>query len=190
MTINMEKGQKTDLTKTNPGLNMIKVGLGWDVNKQGGGQFDLDASVFLLKADGKCAGPDDMIYFHHLKHASGSVIHSGDNLTGAGEGDDEVVTVELNKVPPAVEKLAFVINIYQADTRKQNFGMVKNAFARVINASDNKELVKFDLSEDQSVNTGVLIAEIYRHSGEWKFAAVGTGSKAGLTEFAKQYGLS
>ena len=190
MTLNLTKGQKVELTKDNPGLKNIKIGLGWDVNRYSGGQnFDLDTSAFLLNNAGKCASEKDVIYFNNLKHASGSVIHSGDNLTGAGEGDDEIITIDLMKVPIDFSKIVFVINIYSADERKQNFGMVSNCFGRVIDDS-GKELLKYELGEDYSTETGVIICEVYRHNNEWKFFAVGQGFRGGLGEISKNFGLN
>lgn len=190
MALNLTKGQKVELTKDNPGLKNIKIGLGWDTNKYAGTEkFDLDASVFLLNKDGKCAGASDVIYFNNLKHASGSVIHSGDNLTGEGEGDDEVISIDLSKVPEAIAKIACTVNIYDADKRKQNFGMVSNAFSRILD-SEGKELLKYELGEDYSTETGVFVCELYRHNSEWKFGAIGQGFRGGLTEVSKTFGLN
>ena len=189
MSLVLEKGQKVEITK-GTGVKRINVGLGWDTNDPSGNPFDLDAMAFLLNKDGKCQSPDDFIFFHHLKHPSGSVVHSGDNLTGAGEGDDEVITLELDKVPATVEKVVFVICIYKASERKQNFGMVKNAFARVVNADGNSEMMKYDLTEDYSTMTSVVVGEIYRKDGEWKFNAIGEGRKAEIGEMARSNGLS
>jgi len=189
MGLNLEKGQKADITK-GTGIKKIKVGLGWDAQASGGAPFDLDAMTFLLNKDGKCASPDDFIYFHHLKHPSGAVTHSGDNLTGAGDGDDEVITFELDKVPATIEKMTLIICIYEALKRNENFGMVKNAFARVVNADDNKEIMKYDLSEDYSTSTAVIVGEIYRKDGEWKFSAIGEGKKEEIGGMAKIYGLA
>ncbi len=181
MSISLTKGQKIDLTKGNPGLSKILVGLGWDVNKyDGGSAFDLDASAFLLNANGKLQDPKDMVFFNNLKHSSGSVIHTGDNLTGEGEGDDEQIKVDLSKIPASVEKIDFTVTIYEADSRKQNFGQVSNAFIRIVDESNGKELIRYDLGEDFSVETAVVVGELYRHSGEWKFSAIGSGFKGGL----------
>ncbi len=181
MSISLTKGQKIDLTKGNPGLSKILVGLGWDVNKyDGGAAFDLDASAFLLNANGKLQNPKDMVFFNNLKHSSGSVIHTGDNLTGEGEGDDEQIKVDLSKIPASVEKIDFTVTIYEADSRKQNFGQVSNAFIRIVDESNGKELIRYDLGEDFSVETAVVVGELYRHAGEWKFSAIGSGFKGGL----------
>lgn len=190
MAISLKKGQKVDLTKTNPGLKNILIGLGWDTNKyDGGSDFDLDASVFLLKADGKVNGNEDFVFYGNLKHVSGSVEHLGDNLTGAGEGDDEQVKIDLSKVPENIEKIDFTVTIYEADERKQNFGQVENAFIRVMNAENNEELIRYDLGEDFSVETAVVIGELYRNKGEWKFNAIGSGFSGGLGALGRNYGV-
>ena len=190
MAISLKKGQKVDLTKTNPGLKNILIGLGWDTNKyDGGSDFDLDASVFLLKADGKVNGNEDFVFYGNLKHVSGSVEHLGDNLTGAGEGDDEQIKIDLSKVPENVEKIDFAVTIYEADERKQNFGQVENAFIRVMNAENNEELIRYDLGEDFSVETAVVIGELYRNKGEWKFNAIGSGFSGGLEALGRNYGV-
>lgn len=204
MAINLQKGQRVDLTKGNPGLSKIMVGLGWDpVQKSGGGgglfgglfggggsgaNVDCDASVIMLGANDKLQNNNDVVYFGNLKSKDGSVIHSGDNLTGDGDGDDEQVSIELNKVPSHVEKLVFVVNIYDAVKRKQHFGMIRNAFIRVLNPNNNQELIKYNLTEDYSGKTSLIVGEIYRHGNEWKFAAVGTGTTAsGLSEVVRSY---
>jgi len=189
MSLDLTKGQRVELTKTHPGLKKIKIGLGWDVNPSGGKAFDLDSSVFMLDNNGKLLSSKDVVYFKNLQHESWSVIHSGDNLTGAGEGDDEVVTVEFDKIPSNISKLACVINIYDAENRRQNFGMVNNAFARVSDET-GKELLKYELAEDYSIETGVIICEIYRHNGEWKFSALGQGIKGNLNDVSKGFGLN
>ena len=191
MAVSLKKGQKVDLTKTNPGLKNILIGLGWDTNKyDGGADFDLDASVFLLGANGKVASDDDFVFYGNLKHKSDSVEHLGDNLTGAGEGDDEEIKIDLSKVPEAVEKIDFTVTIYEADERKQNFGQVENAFIRVVNAETNEELIRYDLGEDFSVETAVVIGELYRNKGEWKFNAIGSGFSGGLAALGTNYGVN
>jgi stress response protein SCP2 len=205
MAINLQKGQRVDLTKGNPGLSKIMVGLGWDpVQKSGGGgglfgglfggggsggaNVDCDASVILLGANDKLQNNNDVIYFGNLKSKDGSVTHSGDNLTGDGDGDDEQVSIELSKVPTQVEKLVFIVNIYDATKRKQHFGMIRNAFIRVVNPSNNQELIKYNLTDDYSGKTSLIVGEIYRHGNEWKFAAVGTGTNAaGLSDVVRSY---
>ncbi len=191
MAISLKKGQKVDLTKTNPGLKNILIGLGWDTNKyDGGSDFDLDASVFLLGASGKVNSDDDFVFYGNLKHKSGAVEHLGDNLTGAGEGDDEEIKIDLSKVPENVEKIDFTVTIYEADERKQNFGQVENAFIRVVNAENNQELIRYDLGEDFSIETAVVIGELYRNKGEWKFNAIGSGFSGGLAALGKNYGVN
>jgi tellurium resistance protein TerD len=191
MSLNLEKGQKVNIT-AGTGIQKIYVGTGWDV----GNNFDLDAMTFSLNKDGKCTSPDDFVYFGTPKingvisNASGSIIHNGDNLTGAGDGDDEVMTIDLPKIPATTEKIVVAICIYKAIERKHNFGMVKNAFGRIVNFADNKEFLKYDLSEDYSTATSVIVGEIYRNNGEWKFAAIGEGKKLEIGDLAKLYGLS
>lgn len=191
MAISLAKGQKVDLTKTNPGLKNIMIGLGWDTNKYDGGKdFDLDASVFLLGADGKVRKDADFVFYGNLKHESGSVEHMGDNLTGKGEGDDEEIIIDLSKVPEDVEKIDFTVTIYEAEQRKQNFGQVENAFIRVVNTANNEELIRYDLGEDFSIETAVVIGELYRNKGEWKFNAIGSGFGGGLASLGKNYGVN
>ena len=191
MAISLKKGQKVDLTKSNPGLSKILIGLGWDTNKyDGGNDFDLDSSVFLLGADSKVTDGGDFIFFNNLKHASGSVEHLGDNLTGAGEGDDEEIKIDLSKVPANIEKIAFTVTIYEADARKQNFGQVENAFIRVFDEQNGKELIRYDLDEDFSIETAVIVGELYRNKGEWKFNAVGSGFEGGLAALGNHFGIS
>ena len=191
MAISLKKGQKVDLTKSNPGLSKILIGLGWDTNKyDGGSDFDLDSSVFLLGADSKVTDGGDFIFFNNLKHASGSVEHLGDNLTGAGDGDDEEIKIDLSKVPANIEKIAFTVTIYEADERKQNFGQVENAFIRVFDEQNNKELIRYDLDEDFSIETAVIVGELYRNKGEWKFNAVGSGFEGGLAALGNHFGIS
>ena len=191
MAISLKKGQKVDLTKSNPGLKEILIGLGWDTNKYDGGfDFDLDSSVFLLGADSKVTDGGDFIFFNNLKHSSGSVEHLGDNLTGAGDGDDEEIKIDLSKVPANIEKIAFTVTIYDADARKQNFGQVENAFIRVFDELNGKELIRYDLDEDFSIETAVIVGELYRNKGEWKFNAVGSGFEGGLAALGNHFGIS
>jgi stress response protein SCP2 len=202
LAISLQKGQRVDLTKGNPGLSKILVGLGWDpVQSSGGGglfgslfggggstNIDCDASVIMLGANDKIQNNNDVIYFGNLKSRDGSVQHSGDNLTGDGDGDDEQVMVELSRVPSNVQKLVFVVNIYDCVKRKQHFGMIKNAFIRVVNPANQQELIRYNLSDDYHGNTCLVVGEIYRHNTEWKFAAVGTGTNAsGLSEVVRNY---
>ncbi len=191
MPINLSKGQKIDLTKSNPGLNNIMVGLGWDVNAfDSGAAFDLDAAAFLLSAEGKCPADGDFIFYGNLKHSSGSVEHMGDNLTGDGEGDDEQIKITLSAVPANIEKIAFTVTIYDAENRKQNFGQVSNAFIRIVNNDTGEELIRYDLAEDFSIETAVVVGELYKHSGEWKFNAIGSGFQGGLAALCGYYGIN
>lgn len=191
MAINLVKGQKTNLTKDNPNLSKILVGLGWDVKKYDGGyDFDLDAAAFLVGANGKVSNDADFIFYHNLKHSSGAVEHTGDNLTGAGEGDDEVIRVDLKKLPANVERVAFTVTIYDADVRRQNFGQVSNAFIHITDEITGRELIRYDLGEDFSVETAIVVGEIYRHSGGWKFNAIGSGFKGGLRALCLNYGVN
>ena len=191
MAVSLKKGQKVDLTKTNPGLKQILIGLGWDVKRYDGGKdFDLDSSVFMLGANGKVNSDDDFVFYNNLKHKSGAVEHMGDNLTGAGEGDDEEIKIDLSKVPADIEKIDFTVTIYEAEERKQNFGQVENAFIRVVNSVNNEELIRYDLGEDFSIETAVIIGELYRNKGEWKFNAIGSGFEGGLASLGKNYGVN
>ena len=191
MAVSLKKGQKVDLTKTNPGLKEILIGLGWDTNKyDGGSDFDLDAAAFLLNGAGKTNADSDFIFYGNLKHASGAVEHLGDNLTGAGEGDDEEIQIDLSKVPENIEKIDFTVTIYEAEERKQNFGQVENAFIRVVNKATNEELIRYDLGEDFSIETAVVIGELYRNKGEWKFNAIGSGFEGGLAALCKNFGVN
>ncbi len=191
MAINLKKGQKIDLTKTNPGLTKIMVGLGWDTNKYDGGfDFDLDASVFLLGEDGRAKSDGDFVFYGNKEHSSKSVVHCGDNLTGAGDGDDEQILVDLSLVPAEVSKIDFTVTIYEFAERNQNFGQVSNAFIRIVNSATNEELIRYDLSEDFSVETAVVVGQLYRNNGEWKFNAVGSGFSGGLAALCNSYGLN
>ena len=196
MAISLKKGQKVDLTKGNPGLSKLLIGLGWDTNKyDGGSDFDLDASAFLLGANGKVRKDEDFIFYGNLDSQDGSVHHTGDNLTGEGEGDDEVLTIDFTKVPADVDKIAITVTIYEAQVRKQNFGQVSNAYvrvARMANAQDMQgtEVLRFDLMEEFSVETALVVCEIYRHNGEWKFNAVGAGYQGGLEALCRAYGVN
>ena len=190
MPINLSKGQKVDLTKGNPGLKKIMVGLGWDVNAfDSGADFDLDAAAFMVGANGKCPTEQEFIYYHNLSHPSEALTHMGDNLTGEGEGDDEQIEVDLAKIPANIEKVAFTVTIYDADTRRQNFGQVSNAFIRIVDETTNTELIRYDLGEDFSIETAVVVGELYRHNGEWKFNAIGSGFQGGLAALCGHYGI-
>lgn len=190
MPINLQKGQKVDLTKGNPKLNNLLVGLGWDVNQyDGSADFDLDAAIFLLGQNGKVPSQDEFIFYGNLIHKSESVQHMGDNLTGAGEGDDEQIRVNLSSVPSNVEKIAFTVTIYESEERRQNFGQVSNAFIRIVNEENNQELLRYDLGEDFSIETAVVVGELYRHNAEWKFNAIGSGFQGGLAALCGHYGI-
>ena len=190
MAINLSKGQKVDLTKGNPGLKNIMVGLGWDVNAfDSGADFDLDAAAFMLGANGKCPTDKEFVFYGNLSHPSGAVNHMGDNLTGEGEGDDEQVQVDLSKVPANVEKIAFTVTIYDAETRKQNFGQVSNAFIRLVDEANGAELIRYDLGEDFTIETAVVVGELYRNGAEWKFNAIGSGFQGGLSALCGHYGI-
>jgi len=190
MAISLSKGGNVSLTKSAPGLTNILIGLGWDARATDGAGFDLDASAFLLTPDGKVRSDADFVFFNQPASSDGSVKHLGDNKTGEGEGDDEQMTVDLSKVSADVDKIAIGVTIHEAETRNQNFGMVSQGFVRVVNAADNSEIVRYDLSEDFSVETALVFGEIYRHSGEWKFKAVGQGFQGGLGAMAKTYGVN
>ncbi|MCX7748330.1 MAG: TerD family protein [Clostridia bacterium] len=191
MALSLEKGQKVDLTKHNPNLKKVVVGLGWDTKKYSGGyDFDLDAAAFMLSGNGKVTNDLDFIFYNNLRSQCGSVAHMGDNLTGEGDGDDEQVIIELAKVPAQIEKIAFTVTIHEADTRKQNFGMVSNAFVRIVDETTNQEILHYDLGEDFSIETALVVAELYRHGGEWKFAAIGSGFKGGLRALCQNFGIN
>ncbi len=188
MPINLSKGQKVDLTKKNPGLKNIMVGLGWDVNAFDSGA-DFDAAAFMLGSNGKCPTEKEFIFYGNLEHASGAVKHMGDNLTGEGEGDDEQIEVKLPDIPSNVEKIAFTVTIYDSDVRRQNFGQVSNSFIRIVDMSTDTELIRYDLGEDFSIETAVVVGELYRHNGEWKFNAIGSGFQGGLAALCGHYGI-
>ena len=191
MPINLSKGQKVDLTKKNPGLKKIMVGLGWDVNAfDSGSDFDLDAAAFMLGANGKCPTEKEFIFYGNLKHASESVIHMGDNLTGEGEGDDEQIMIDLSKVPANIERIAFTVTIYDAEARHQNFGQVSNAFVRIFNEVTGEEILRYDLGEDFSIETAVVFGELYKNGDEWKFNATGSGYQGGLAALCINYGVN
>lgn len=190
MAISLAKGQKVDLTKTNPGLTKVIVGLGWDTNKYDGGKaFDLDSSVFCANAAGKVINEKDFIFYNNPQNSNGSVVHTGDNKTGLGDGDDEQIKIDLQAVPATTDKVAFTITIHEAAERGQNFGQVSNAYVRVLNGISGEELLRYDLGEDFSIETAVIVGELYRHNAEWKFYAVGSGFRDGLAGLCRNYGL-
>lgn len=190
MPVSLQKGQKVSLTKGNPGLKKVIVGLGWDVNSfDTGGDFDLDTAAFLLTDAGKVSAPTDFVFFGNLNHPSGSVQHLGDNLTGAGDGDDEQIKIDLSKVPANISKIAFTVTIYEAESRRQNFGQVNNAFIRIYNEDSGEELLRYDLGEDFSIETAVVFGELYKNGDEWKFNAIGSGYQGGLAALCNNYGV-
>lgn len=190
MAISLKKGGNVSLEKEDPGIESVIVGLGWDARATDGQDFDLDASCFMLGADGKVRSDQDFIFYNNLKSADGAVVHTGDNRTGQGEGDDEALNVDLFKVPADVSRLAFSATIHEADKRRQNFGMVQNAYIRIVNQKTGKEVARFDLSEDASTNTAMIFGELYRHNGEWKFKAIGQGYDGGLGPLARGFGVN
>ena len=191
MAVSLSKGQKVDLTKGNPGLTKVLVGLGWDVNKyDGGADFDLDAAAFLTKDNDKVASDEDFVFYNNLKHKSGAVEHMDDNRTGEGEGDDEEIKIDLAKVPASVAKIAFTVTIDQAQERGQNFGQISNAYIRVVDVATNRELIRYDLGEDYSIETAVVVGELYRHGSDWKFNAIGSGFQGGLAALCRNFGVN
>ncbi|TDB82897.1 TerD family protein [Actinomadura sp. KC216] len=190
MGVSLAKGGNVSLTKAAPNLTAVTVGLGWDVRATTGADFDLDASALMLAATGKVMSDQHFVFFNNLKSPDGSVEHTGDNLTGEGEGDDESINVDLNTVPVECERIVFPVSIYDADNRQQSFGQVRNAFIRIVNRTDGNELARFDLTEDASTETAMVFGELYRHSGEWKFRAVGQGYASGLAGIAVDFGVN
>ncbi len=189
MSVSLSKGGNVSLSKEDPGLTRILIGLGWDTRTTDGTDFDLDASAFLLAAGDKVRGDDDFIFYNNLRSADGSVEHTGDNRTGEGDGDDEALTVDLGTVPADVQKIAVAVTIHDGEARRQSFGMVSNAFIRIVNDVTSRELSRYDLAEDASTETAMIFGEIYRHNGEWKFRAVGQGFKGGLAPMARNFGV-
>lgn len=190
MGVNLQKGQKVSLSKGNPGLAKVVVGLGWDTNRYDtGGDFDLDTAAFLLTDSGKVSKAEDFVFYGNLKHPSGCAEHMGDNLTGEGEGDDEQIKLDLSKVPAEITKIAFTVTIYEAEERRQNFGQVDNAFIRIYNEATGEELLRYDLGEDFSIETAAVFGELYRNNGEWKFNAIGSGYQGGLAALCANYGV-
>lgn len=190
MPVSLQKGGNVSLSKEAPGLQGVKVGLGWDTRVSDGSAFDLDASVFILDVAGRVRSDGDFIFYNNKTGDNGAVTHMGDNTTGEGDGDDEVVEVKLVSLNAAIAKLAFAVTIHEAEGRRQNFGMVTNAFIRVVNAGDNTEIARYDLSEDASTETAMVFGELYRHGEEWKFKAIGQGFAGGLAPLAKSFGVN
>lgn len=190
MAISLQKGQKVDLTKGNPGLKKIVVGLGWDVNKYDGGKdFDLDAAAFMLNSEGKVTDDRNFIFYNNTTSPESSVIHTGDNRSGVGDGDDEQIKVDLSLVPSGVAKISFGITIHEAKERRQNFGQVSNAYVRVLDEESGAEIIRYDLGEDFSVETAIVVGELYRNGAEWKFNAIGSGYQNGLAGLCNDFGL-
>jgi tellurium resistance protein TerD len=190
VSISLSKGGNVSLTKEAPGLTAVTVGLGWDVRTTTGADFDLDASALMVDSSNKIVSDQHFVFFNNLQSPDGSVQHTGDNLTGEGEGDDEQIKVHLDGVPNEVDKIVFAVSIYDAESRGQNFGQVRNAFIRVVNQAGDAEITRYDLSEDASTETAMVFGELYRNSGEWKFRAVGQGYSTGLSGIARDYGVN
>lgn len=190
MSISLTKGGNVSLSKEELGLSKILIGLGWDERATDGTEFDLDASAFMLASSGKVRDDSGFIFYNNLVSSDGSIEHTGDNLTGEGDGDDEEIKVHLDAVPADVQKIAVAVSIHDYDIRNQNFGMMSNAYIRIVNDATNREIARYDLAEDYSVETALIIGEVYRHNGEWKFRAVGQGFKGGLAPLATHFGVS
>ena len=188
MAVSLNKGGNVSLTKTAPGLSRILIGLGWDARSTDGVAFDLDASMFVLNANGKVRTDADFVYYNNKLAVNGAVEHTGDNTTGAGDGDDESIKVDLSKIPADVSKFAISVTIHEAQDRRQNFGMVSNSFVRIVNEANGAEIARYDLSEDASTETAMIFAEIYRNGEEWKFKAIGQGFAGGLGPLARNFG--
>lgn len=189
MAISLQKGGNVNLSKTDPNLKQVMLGLGWDARSSDGVDFDLDASIFMVTESGRVRTDSDFIFYGQLRSACGSIEHTGDNRTGAGDGDDEALKIKLDQVPAAVVRLVVAVTIHEAQARKQNFGMVRDAFIRLVNSETNIEITRFDLSEDSSTETAMVFGEVYRHGSEWKFKAVGQGYAGGLRALAIQHGV-
>lgn len=190
MGVSLSKGGNVSLSKEAPGLTAIDIGLGWDVNTFSGGDFDLDASAILLGSNGKVVSDQHFIFFNNLRSPDGSIEHAGDNTTGEGDGDDEVIKANLASVPAEIERIVVAVSIYDAETRSQNFGAVRNAFIRVVNQANGSEIARYDLSEDASVETAMVFGEVYRNGSDWKFKAVGQGYASGLRGIASDFGVN
>ena len=190
MGVSLSKGGNVSLTKQAPGLTAVTVGLGWDLRTTTGADFDLDASALVLDGSGKIVSDQHFVFFNNLRTPDGGVEHTGDNTTGAGEGDDEQIKVDFAALPDAARRVAFAVSIYEADSRGQNFGQVRNAFIRVVNQADNTEMARYDLTEDASTETAMVFGELYRNGAEWKFRAVGQGYASGLAGIATDFGVN
>jgi len=190
MSVSLSKGGNVSLSKEAPGLRAVLVGLGWDVRTTTGADFDLDASALMVGQNGKILSDSHFVFFNNLTSPDGSVEHTGDNLTGEGEGDDEAIKVNLAGVPAEVDKIVITVSIYDAEARQQSFGQVRNAFIRVVNQADDREITRYDLSEDASTETAMIFGELYRNQSEWKFRAVGQGYSTGLRGIAQDFGVN
>ena len=190
MAISLSKGGNISLSKEDPNLVRVLAGLGWDTRTTDGQDFDLDASAFMLDASGKVRSDADFIFYGQLRSADGSVEHTGDNRTGDGDGDDEVLKLNLQQIPQDIQKIVITVTIHEAEARRQNFGQVQNAFVRIVNEDTNREITRFDLGEDYSTETAMIFGELYRHNGEWKFRAVGQGYAGGLRAMCHQFGVN
>ncbi|MBN9648641.1 TerD family protein [Terrisporobacter glycolicus] len=191
MGITLKKGEKINLTKGNPGLKNIKLGLGWDINSfDSGYDYDLDVSIFMVGEFGRVERDEDFVFYNNLKHISGAVEHLGDNRTGEGDGDDEEILVDLKLMPNHIQKIAVAVTIYEAKERRQNFGQVSNSYIRVLNSENEEEILRYDLGEEFSIETAIVACELYKYNGEWKFSAVGSGFEGGLEALCKNYGLN
>ena len=190
MSVSLSKGGNVSLAKADPTMTKVLVGLGWDPRATDGQDFDLDASAFLLTSTGKVRGDNDFIFYNNLSDAAQSVLHTGDNRTGDGDGDDESLKIDLPKIPADVDKIAFTVTIHDAEARRQNFGQVGGAFIRLVNDATGVEVARYDLTEDASTETAMIFGELYRHNNEWKFRAVGQGYAGGLKAMCAQYGIS
>ena len=190
MPISLQKGQKVSLTKGNPGLKNVVIGIGWDVNEfDTGGDFDLDTEAFFLTEMGKVSNQNDFVFYGNLIHPSGAAQHMGDNLTGAGDGDDEQIKIDLSRVPSNIQKITITVTIHEAEMRRQNFGQVSNAFVRIFNEENGEELLRYDLGEDFSIETAAVFGELYKINNEWKFNAIGSGYQGGLAALCNNYGI-
>lgn len=190
MSISLAKGGNVSLSKEAPGLTKIMIGLGWDARATDGEEFDLDASAFLLADNDRVRSDEDFVFYNKLQHFEGAVEHMGDNRSGDGDGDDEVIRIDLSQIAASLKKIAISVTIDRADERRQNFGMVQNAFVRVVDDVTGREITRYDLNEDASVETAIIFGEVYRHNNDWKFRAVGQGFKGGLGPLARNYGVN
>lgn len=190
MAINLQKGQNVSLSQEAPGISKIQAGLGWDTQNFAGTAFDLDVMLFLTDGNSKVLSDSHFVFYNNLKSPDGAVEHTGDNLTGDGDGDDEVILVDLSRVESRVEKVVFTASIHEAESRRQNFGQVRNAYIRIVDKSNGSEIIRYDLSEDFSVETSIVVGELYRRNNEWKFKAIGQGYRGGLVELLRAHGIN